>query len=106
MTLNRLSPEEVQAVDNGPIISVPLLNVRTVSLQHGTLCIVKYLLAAQKNVVTLFIRPSFECLEDFVLPYTSVSSGSVHESTWENGQQYFFSGSVWTICCAVKGTIS
>jgi hypothetical protein len=45
--------------------------------------IIKYLLAAQKDVVALFIRPSFECFEDFVLPYTSVSSGSVHESTQE-----------------------
>ncbi len=33
MTLNRLSPEEVQAVDNSPIISVPLINVRMTSSQ-------------------------------------------------------------------------
>lgn len=45
--------------------------------------IIKYLLAAQKDVLALFIRPSFECFKDFVLPYTSVSSGSVHKSTQE-----------------------
>jgi len=33
MTLDRLSPKEMQAVDNGPIISIPLLNVRMTSSQ-------------------------------------------------------------------------
>lgn len=33
MTLDRLSPEEMQAVDDGPIISIPLLNIRMTSSQ-------------------------------------------------------------------------
>ena len=33
MTLNRLTAEEMQAVDNGPIISIPLLDVRMTSSQ-------------------------------------------------------------------------
>jgi hypothetical protein len=35
MTLNRLSSKEMQAVDNGPIISIPLLNVRMTSSHVG-----------------------------------------------------------------------
>jgi hypothetical protein len=33
MTLDRFSPKEMQAVDNGPIIGIPLLNVRMTSSQ-------------------------------------------------------------------------
>ena len=33
MTLNRFSPEEMQAVDDGPVISISLLNVRMTSSQ-------------------------------------------------------------------------
>jgi hypothetical protein len=31
MTLNRLSPKKMQAVDNGPIISIPLLGIQMTS---------------------------------------------------------------------------
>jgi hypothetical protein len=33
VTINRFSPKEMQAVDNGPIICIPLLNVRMTGSQ-------------------------------------------------------------------------
>jgi len=33
MALNRLSPEEMQAIDNRPIITIPLLKVRMTGSQ-------------------------------------------------------------------------
>ena len=81
------------------------LNNNAVSiLYYATeLRIIKYLLAAQKDVVALFIRTSFECFEYFVLPYTSVGSGSAHEPTGKMNNCAFPQGSVCTICCVVKG---